>query len=377
MRVAIDGYEANAEARVGIGRYAFELLSAIARRQAGSNAPFDDVRVYLPEPVRPHMPKPGAKWHYRSLSPKQLWTMIGLPLALFRDRPRADVIFSPTHYIPRWVTIPRVMAIMDLSYLTYPELFRSEDLHKLIHWTAYSVRHAAKIITISEFSKHAIIDEYRLPENMVVVAYPALSDAVTKLRMKRTKVSLVPKRYILSVGTLQPRKNFTRLIEAVSLLTDKEIELIIVGKRGWLYDEIFAAPKKFGVGNRVHFLEYVSDDELASLYQHAACFVLPSLYEGFGLPVLEAMAHGTTVVLSKRSSLPEIAGDAGIYVKPEDTESIARGITLALSEKAIDRSKRIAIGKKRVGEFTWDKAAEKVIDVLKEVGMEKEVNGKV
>lgn len=369
MLLAIDGYEANAEVRVGIGRYAFELIERIARRQKGTSPPFADVLVYLPETRRAHMPEESASFHYRVVGPKPLWTFLGFPLALMRDRKKSDVVFSPTHYLPRWVTVPRVIAVMDVSYLTYPELFRPSDLHKLVNWTAFSVAHAARVITISEFSKHAIIDAYHVPDNRVVVAYPALSDWQVKHTMGTSKkTEQLPKRYILTVGTLQPRKNFARLIEAFSTLPDKEIALVIVGKKGWLYDEILESPRKFGVEDRVRFMDFVPDEALPDLYKNAECFVLPSLYEGFGLPVLEAMSYGTPVVVSDISSLPEIAGEAGIYIKPESTESIAGGITRALSESKGARTKRVALGKKRVTEFTWDKAADKVIEVLQEVG---------
>ena len=370
MILAIDGYEANAGVRVGIGRFAFELIDRIAKRQHANDAAFDEVRVYVPGKVASHMPRESASFRYRMVNPKQFWTFIGLPLAVTLDRPVADVIFSPTHYIPRFVATSRVMAIMDVSYLTYPTLFRSQDLYKLVHWTAYSVRHAAKIITISEFSKHAIIDTYHVPASDVVVAYPALPDSVSQdVMAKSTDSSIsVPKRYILSVGTLQPRKNFTRLIEALSLLPDKEISLVIVGKKGWLYDDILSAPQKFGLEERVQFLNFVPDSALPQLYKHAVCFALPSLYEGFGLTVLEAMSHDIPVVVSKTSSLPEIAGDAGIYVDPEDAASIAAGLIQAITEEGKTRIDRVKLGKDRVKDFTWDKAAEKVMAVLTEVG---------
>jgi glycosyltransferase involved in cell wall biosynthesis len=369
MILAVDGYEANASVRVGVGRYAFEIIAQIAARQRQANRLFDDVRVYVPGTIGAHMPKENPHFHYRITLPRALWTWVGFPVALASDMPAADVVFSPTHYVPRWITTPRVMAIMDVSYLSYPELFRAQDLHKLVHWTAYSVRHAEKIITISEFSKRAIIDAYHVPSERVVVAYPALPDSVLITDMgKREKATALPKKYILSVGTLQPRKNFTRLIEAMKSIVDPDIELLIVGKKGWLYDEILAAPKKYGVENRVRFLDFVPDEALPSLYKHAACFVLPSLYEGFGLPVLEAMAHGTPVVVSSGSSLPEIAGDAGIYVDPSDVSSIAAGISLALTESTNDRKARIQRGKQRVNSFTWENAATKVMDVLSLVG---------
>src|SRR3989344_2317328 len=354
MDIAIDGYEANAKNRVGIGRYAYEILRFL--NKTGK----DSFRVYLPEEPQSDMPKATDCWTYRVAKPKNLWTFFGLPVALALDSP--DVIFSPTHYVPRWVNTPRVMAIMDVSYLQYPEMFRARDLHQLVNWTAYSARISRAILTISEFSKRAIIKAYNVSPERVIVTYPGLT--MPKIQAKFTSLG----DYILSVGTLQPRKNFTRLIEAFSRIASKypPLTLVIVGKKGWLYEEILEAPKKYGVEDRVKFLDFVKDDQLPSLYKNAKVFALPSLYEGFGLPVLEAMSFGTPVVVSNVSSLPEIAADAGIYVYPEDVESIAKGLIEALEGKSRDARARAA--KTQVKKFTWEKAARQTLEVLEKVG---------
>lgn len=377
MILAIDGYEANVANRVGIGRFAYELLVRIEKAVREGKTAFSSVRVYLPDGPLPDMPKPTATWEYRVLSPKQFWTIFRLPIALRHDKPLADVVFSPTHYVPRFVRTPRVMAIMDTSYLLYPELFRKQDLHKLIHWTAYSARVTSRIITISDYSKRAIIKAYNVASSQVQVVYPGLVQTSSKLTAMKddvTKKYDISSRFILSVGTLQPRKNFTKLIEAFSKISDTEIDLVIVGKKGWLYEEILQAPKTYGVEGRVKFLEFVPDEDLPALYTKAACFVLPSLYEGFGLPVLEAMAHQCPVVISNVSSLPEIAGDAALYIDPESVTSIKDGISLALSQKGTEKEKkRIAEGDKRVKMFTWDKAAKDTIALLESVGRKETV----
>lgn len=357
MIIAIDGYEANVPSPVGIGRYALEILRNIYK--ISTNNLF---RIYLPGQPLPGMPKETDWWQYRTLSPKQLWTFFRLPLALTTDMPRADVIFSPTHYAPRWVGMPKVISIMDLSYTAYPEIFRAKDLHQLIHWTRYSASQARKILTISRFSKNAIIKEYGVAPEKVVVTYPGLS---MEPNIKRRK----SKNYILSVGTLQPRKNYVRLIEAFSKIRSPSTELVIVGKKGWLYEEILDAPRKYDVEERVKFLDFVSDGDLPVLYQGAECFILPSLYEGFGLPVLEAMAFGIPVIVSNNSSLPEVAGKAGIYVDPMSIESIVEGIETALKEQGTSAGKaRIALGKTLAKQFTWEKAAKQTLKVLEEVG---------
>lgn len=371
MILAIDGYEANANRRVGVGRFAHEILVAMATIVAEGKTPFKKVFVYMPDAPVADMPKPTSVWEYQIGKPRNFWTFIGLPLAVSRQKEPADVIFSPTHYIPRFTPIPKVMAIMDLSYLVYPELFRSVDLQKLTQGTAYAAAKAEHIITISEFSKSAIIKAYRVDHRRISVVYPGFGGNTTKTTNDMTDhiaTDVIKEPYILSVGTLQPRKNFSKLIEAFSKLSNRKVNLVIVGKKGWLYEDILAAPSRFGVSDRVKFLDYVADSALPALYRGAECFVLASLYEGFGLPVLEAMSFGVPVVVSQNSSLPEIAGDAGIYIDPQNTDSIVSGLTKALSEKDKARAERISHGKSLAKQFTWARAAAQVMDVLEEVG---------
>ncbi|MBI5619968.1 glycosyltransferase family 4 protein [Candidatus Gottesmanbacteria bacterium] len=383
MVIAIDGYEANVPKRVGIGRYAYEILKHMFQNFKIQNSKFKiqneiQFRIYLPNPPLNDMPQETEWWQYRVVRLRSFWTFTGLPLALWLDRPRADVIFSPTHYVPRFITIPRVMSVMDLSYLEYPQMFRAKDLHQLVYWTAYSVRHAAKILTISEFSTGAIMKAYGVPKDRIAVTYPGIS-MNSKLKTQNSKLFDkygILKQYILSVGTLQPRKNYSRLIEAFSRLVKQEkgfddVELVIVGKKGWLYEEILKAPRQFGVADRVKFLEFVPDADLPDLYRHALCFALPSLYEGFGLPVLEAMANGCPVVVSSASSLPEIAGDAGIYVDPNDVASIIQGLLKGLRETKEERKHRTEEGLRQAEKFSWQKAARETLAILQDVAKQK------
>jgi len=357
MIIAIDGYEANEQNRVGIGQYAYQTLVHLQLLTANrSDIAF---RIYLPDKPRFDMPEESLRWRYVIRGPKRLWTFGALPVSILRDHPPADVVFSPTHYTPRFIRTPRVMSIMDLSFLSFPQLFRKKDYYQLLAWTKYSVLHAKSIFTISEFSRNAIIKTYNYPKERIFVTYPGCIMKAANVKKRITKP------YILSVGTIQPRKNYEKLIEAFSLLQDTEIDLVIVGKKGWLYESILSAPGKFGVEDRVHFLDFVPDEELPQLYANAQCFALVSLYEGFGLPVLEAMANSCPVVVSNVSSLPEIAGDAGIYVEPENAESITQGLQQALTQ---DNTERIKKGRKRVKLFSWEQAAKQSLDVLEKVG---------
>jgi glycosyltransferase involved in cell wall biosynthesis len=378
MIIAVDGYEANVNQRVGIGRYAYEILRSIYEnlKHEGSKIRYPEliIKIYLPDPPLPDMPQETEWWQYRVVKPKKFWTYIGLPYALLTDRPKPNVVFSPTHYIPRFVQYPKVISIMDLSYIKYPELFRRKDLYQLINWTKFSISHADSIFTISQASKHDIIAKYRIPGDMVTVTYPGI-DLINTANMEKGNIVEkyhLSKNFILAVGTLQPRKNYLKLIESFSIFLHKNkqkfinLELVIIGKKGWMYDEILSAPKRFNLENQVKFLEYVDADDLPYFYRSAICFTLPSLYEGFGLPVAEAMSYGCPVVVSRVSSLPEVAGKAGIYVDPEDANSIASGLLAAVRERNLMQGKwRVKQGFEHLKQFSWEKAAIQTLAVLK------------
>jgi glycosyltransferase involved in cell wall biosynthesis len=366
MILGIDGNEANVSKKLGISEYAYELLSQFKILQT------TDVRflIYLKDVANTRMPAENAAWKYRVIGPKRFWTQARLPFDLYFHTPKPSVFFSPTHYAPRFAPMPVAISIMDLSFLRYPQLFREQDLYKLKHWTAYSAKKAARIFTISQASKNDIIAEYGVAPESVIVTYPGIKPIETlhphiyPMNELQAKFSISEK-FLLFVGTLQPRKNITRLIEAyaASDAAKEHIDLVIVGKKGWLYEEILAAPEKYGVAEQVKFLEFVDDEQLALLYQQALFFILPSLYEGFGLPVLEAMKYGCPVITSKTSSLPEAGGDAAMYVDPDDTQDIVT----KMNELLHDSHKRKSMsekGKEHIKQFSWKKTAKTTLAVL-------------
>ena len=371
MLIGIDGNEANVAKRVGVGEYGFELL----RQFSGYKGKGLGFRIYLKDKPRNGMPKTTDDWGYRVIQPRPFWTQIALPLDLYFNQPRPDVFFTPTHYAPRFSPIPTVISIMDVSYIHFPEMFRRQDLYKLQHWTKRSARCASAIFTISKASRDDIIKTYGLPGERVVVTYPGVKhktqNAMENAELIKEKFQIKGD-FILFVGTLQPRKNIARLIEAFSKInpstraTPHAISLVIVGKKGWQYEEILAAPKKYGVEEKVRFLDFVSDEELAMLYQHAICFVLPSLYEGFGLPVLEAMQYDCPVITSNVSSLPEAGGDAAVYVNPYDVDDIAGKISQVLDDKKL-RMSMVEKGRKQVAKFDWEKTAKETLVLLEQV----------
>jgi len=365
MLIGIDGNEANVESKVGISEFAYRLLSEFYRKK-NKDLQFE---VYLKEKPNSEMPREENFWKYKIVGPKPFWTQIGLPLALFSHRQKPDIFFTPTHYAPRFSPIPTVVSVMDLSFLQFPQLFKSSDLQKLKNWTAYSVKKATKIITISQSSKDDIINEYKVAKDKVKVVYLGIKEEEKANNMTQIlEKHNIKTPYVLFVGTLQPRKNIAGLVQAFAKVVKKNpsLTLVIIGKKGWLYDEILSAPEKFGVGKNVVFLDFVKDEELPTFYKNAVCFVLPSLYEGFGLPVLEAMKYGCPVITSNISSLPEAGGDAAVYVNPDSIEDIAEKIEKVVNDKALQESMRKK-GLSQVKKFSWEKSAQEVLTVLQDI----------
>lgn len=354
MLIGIDANEANTTHRVGINMYAFHLLHAL--QKLTSNHKYT---IYLKSPVLPDLPKESDKWHYRILPFPKFWTQTRLPLDLYFHRPRPDVFLSLTHYAPRFCSIPNVISIMDLGFLSFPDQFKTSDLNQLKNWTAYSIKYATKIIAISEYTKGDIIKYYgRQPEDICVtylgydkqIFYPHTDAQIL------TKYGIT-KPYILFVSSLKPSKNVEGLLKAYALIP-KDLNLVIAGKKAWMYTQIFSLVKELKLENKVIFTDYLPDQEVPILMSSASCFVLPSFHEGFAIPALEAMACGTPVVVSQVANLPEVAGDAVIYCDPHDHRSIARGITQAIGNK---RTEYIKKGLKRVKLFSWEQTAHQTL----------------
>ncbi|HCB23032.1 hypothetical protein A3B42_02310 [Candidatus Daviesbacteria bacterium RIFCSPLOWO2_01_FULL_38_10] len=355
MKIWIDGYEANVIQRLGSSQVAFELIRHFEKIDKEN-----DYIILLPAPPLGDLPKERQGWKYKVLKPKRLWTRIALPLALYTATKKPDLIFSPTHYIPRFSPVKRIATIFDLSFLHFPEMFIKKDLWQLKNWTKFSAENADHIITISNFSKQDIISQYKIDKNNITVAYPGFDSEKFKVKSEKLK-----DRYIIYVGTIQPRKNLIRLMEAVARI--EGIKLIIVGKTGWEYEEILDAPKRLGIEDRVKFLGYVATDKLANLLNGATAFVLPSLWEGFGIPVLEAMACGIPVIVSNVSSLPEVVGKAGLLVDPYSVDQIEQAIRLLMTDAKL-RQKYSKAGLAQSQNFSWEKMAKQVLKVFEKVG---------
>lgn len=378
MKIGINGYEAvvprfgfNKETglpnRVGSSLYCYQLLVNLEKIDKKNT-----YEIYLPQSPTSDMPKVTENWKYKVIPTRKMWTLTSLSFELLKNRSSLDVFFTPTHYLPLFAPKKSIVSILDVSYILFPNLFKKRDLIQLRKWTNFSAKKSMKILTISQSSKNDIIKEYRVGPNKVEVIYPGINTDLASnkdLSMEDLEKSFgIKNKFILFVGTLQPRKNIERLIEAFSKL-ETDVNLVIVGRRGWQYEEILNAPQKYNVKDRVLFLQNVGDEQLPSLYKNAQFFILPSLYEGFGIPVLEAMNYGCPVIVSNVSSLPEVGGDAALYVDPSSSEDITKKMQKLLDDGNL-RKDLIQKGKKQVEKFSWEKSARETLAVLEEVANE-------
>jgi len=365
MIIGIDGNEANVREKVGVSMYTLKLLEYFQRV---SNE-HDQFIVFLKDTPRDELPFQTTYFKYCVVKGSFLWSQIALPLHLMFShytKNKIDVFFSPAHYAPRFSFCPTVVTIHDLSYFYYPQEFLKKDLFKLKQWTDYSVNRAKKVITVSKTTKKDLVKYYPHIEPKIKVIYNGMEKEESENNTPSTNFkSLTSQKYILYVGTLQPRKNIVTLIRAFRLFhaNHPEFKLVIAGKRGWLFDLIFKEAQDLYVNEHIIFPGYVSDEELVGLYRKAFCFVLPSLYEGFGIPVLESMNYGCPVIASFNSSLPEVGGDACLYIDPQKPEDIVSKLELLLEDKTL-RKELIKKGKGRISFFSWTKCGKETLELL-------------
>jgi len=238
-------------------------------------------------------------------------------------------------------------------------------------WVPYSARKAHHVIAVSEATRRDLIELYHISPAKITVLYHGISPAFRRvedagtLAAIRHKYGLAERPFVLSVGTIQPRKNYRRLIQAFAHL-DESLALVIAGSKGWHYEDVFGEVSRQGLAERVHFLGFVADADLPALYSAASLFVYPSLYEGFGLPVLEAMTCGTPVVASNQSALPEVVGQAGLLVDPRDVKALAAAMSRLLADKDLHQ-KLAQAGHVRAANFTWGNMAVKLIALYQQL----------
>lgn len=300
---------------------------------------------------------------------RRIWNYVPIPYqSLFPKAVDLTIFFN--YIAPPCVNGKIISVIHDLTYLRYPETMERKNLSRLNNGLQSTLERSAQVVTVSEFSKREIQELLDVPTEKISVVPCAPVDShecadwdavATKFQIKTP--------YLLYVGTIEPRKNLTRLIQAFDHLKKEHYlphKLMLAGGKGWADEKIYQAAKQTAFCDEIYFTGYISQAEKNALYQHADVFTFPSLYEGFGIPPLEAMEWGCPVVCSHAASLPEVVGDAAQLVDPLDVKSIAGGIWRILSDEEY-AGDMIQMGKKQRERFSWDKSAEKMVEICKSV----------
>ncbi len=285
-----------------------------------------------------------------------LWEQLELPIYLRKYR--NPLLINLVNTAPLFYR-KQIVTIHDLSFLKYPQWFSRRFYYFYNFLIPRVTRSAQKVITVSNFSKNEISNVLNIPKKNIEVVYNAVSEKFRYDPFSKKK------NYILAVSSLDPRKNFINLILAFKKLSLREYKLIIVGTKNKIFSDS-KIRRLIEQTPNIEFTGYVPDEKLVKLYQQAELFIYPSLYEGFGLPPLEAMACGTPVVVSNVASLPEVCGDAAYYVNPYDVNDIAQGIEIVLRDEIL-RKELIQKGLKRVKFFSWEKSAKKLVEIIEEV----------
>ncbi len=367
MHITID-YTSAIRQRAGIGRYTRNLVSALA------DADHDNKYTLFcagdgPEPA----PWP-ANFGVRAtrVSSRALavgWHKFHLPITAERFSGDSDVFHSPDFTLPPLRTARGVVTIHDLSFLRVPQCADPRLRDYLTENVPRSVKRATQVLVDSSNTKQDVVDLLNVPDEKISVIHAGVEPRfrpardLEELSRVRHRYRL-PEFFVLFVGTIEPRKNLSRLISAYSDFrrqTGLPHELVISGAKGWLYEDIYEQVTREGLTEDVLLPGFVDDRDLPVLYTLADLFVFPSLYEGFGLPPLEAMACGTPVIASDNSSLPEVLGQAALLVPADDTTAIADAMARVLGDATL-RTRLSDLGRAQAARFTWAGAAHQLMD---------------
>lgn len=349
----ISVYIASLLEQLGLGDHGIRLQVHLGRGVTLAGAAIPSVHAKMPT---------GRPWQ------RILWEQVVLPVLARRSG--AEVLHAPAFVAPLLAACPQVITVHDLSFLRYPAMFRAGNRLYLRALTGPSCRRAAAVIAVSKFTAQEVTRLLGVPADRVVVIHhgvaprfhPLAEEAVAEFRLRQG----LPKRFVLFIGTLEPRKNLIRLIKAFALVKDPDLHLVLAGAQGWFYQDILQEVERSGVGKRVHFPGFVPSTDQALWYNAAEVFAYISVYEGFGMPVLEALACGTPTVASSTTSLPEAGGHGALLVSPDDEHAIAATLQTALTDAAL-RSELRARGLAHAAGFSWEAAARRTAAVYRQV----------
>jgi len=363
----------------GIGRYTRELVQALTSLDGRSTYHLFAARQTAPpavpnplpsgQHIRRHTAPLDERWLYR------LWYRLRVPVPVQWVTGKLDLFHSPDFVLPPVSgVIPTLLTVHDLSFVHYPEVYPAvlvNYLNKVVPW---SIRRASHVLADSQATKADLMSIWQVPDEKITVLYSGVNELFQPVTESKVLTAVAARYqlgeapYLLSVGTVQPRKNYQMLIRAFAPVAAQwPHNLYIAGGKGWLYDDMMAEVERQGLNGRVRFLGFVADEDLPALYSGATLFLFPSLYEGFGLPLLEAMQCGVPVVTSNASSLPEVVKGKGIsgeetavQLSPHDQAAWTDTLQDLLANPA-RRANLVAAGYRQARQFTWQKAARQLL----------------
>ncbi len=364
MLIGVDASRATLAQRTGTETYSLHLIRALLTVPENPHL----FRLYFNRSPDADLIEPGSGWEERAIPLPRLWTHLRLSWEMLRRAP--DVLFVPAHVVPLIHPPASVVTVHDLGYLRYPWTHPTLSRLYLDLSTRYSAGAAARVVADSEATRSDLVTRYGVPPDKVAVVYPGggePGDHLPEAEIERVRAKYrLPRRYILHVGTVQPRKNLARLVEAYAVLvrtSGTDCHLILAGRPGWGMEALARRIQSRGLRDRVHLLGYVPSADLAPLRSGSQLMVLPSLYEGFGFPLIEAMAAGVPAVASDASALAEVAGDAAMLVDPLDIDAWAAAMARGLQDESL-RAELIERGLERSKRFSWETCARGVLTVL-------------
>lgn len=382
MRVLVDNSAAFNQG-AGIGRFARNILPAAARLMPDSTFSLVYAPSYRgPSPYQSDIvdafPNPGSvkitRLPFGRRRADQLWFRAGLPLRAQWFAGRADVGFSPDFTMPPVGNMPRAITIHDLAFEIFPDKTSPALRRYLSAIVPKQIAEATRVLAVSETTKQDLIERLGVEESRISVVPNGVEERffrASPLSPERRLTLGIPDEYLLVVGTLEPRKNHLNLFKAIQILDRRvDLPLVVAGRRGWEDDAILVEANGLAARGRVYLTDFVADGDLPSLYAGATAVIYPSWYEGFGLPVAEAMASGAPVVTSSAPALKETGGDAALYCDPGDPECIAERIVEALGEQVQCQQARIA-RQSRAREFSWDRSGIALAGVLQQLEAER------
>lgn len=373
MKIAISAADLCSQRIDGTRIYIKNVLNHIGEADGAEDSFF----IYLRGEINPKLDfKRLPNYTVRKIAPARFWTQLKLPGELRKDRP--DILWMPLQTVPYRMPkgIKVVATIHDVAFRFFKKHFPLKDYVLLNLFTENAVQTADRIIAVSENTKRDLVKTYGVPGDKITVVYHGYDSSLFNMERAQdiTKIAEVMKKYkieheyILYAGAIQPRKNLSTLIKAFGILKQKcefkNLKLVIAGSNAWRHEAVYEEAERASFSGDIIFTGTYETEDLPQLLGGAEAFIFPSLYEGFGIPLLEAMASGVAVISADNSSLPEVGGDAPIYFKAEDFKELAEKIEQVVGDDVL-RERMVERGIKRVRDFSWERCASRTLAAMK------------